>query len=514
MIVINTVDSKTFSLNGVNYVKNFLSFVAGNKLCIYNAYDRTDERVALTIYSDYTVDGVVYANVSLLQNALISVIYTRDSLGGSGGDEYTSNKSQDVETDKLSVTKYPSVKALYDWAVGKFQLALVSGTNIKTVEGQSLLGTGNIDLTKSDVGLSNVDNTTDANKPISTATQTGLNLKQNTLTETNFGTFANTLTAKDTLIDADEVVSDDSADVSKAKKTTWLNVWTNYIKVKADALYHQGTVTTNTIPKATGTRTIGNSQITDNGTNVGIGTTTPAQKLYVHGGNIGVTYPDQGTGVSKNFTIGFKTGFSGLIFDALDSGMINFIGNGSGTITRFLNKGILRCTGDSTANYIQIQNNDVNSVISNSGVGSIVLQANSGNVLINTISNNGVDKLQVNGTISATAASTASQVVIKSQLDAKANTALTVRKISTNTTLAESDNGTVILLTASCTVTLPNGLSLGWNCSFVTSAGATMTYALGGSIVLINNTATTMAEKLSHTITNTGVTNEYLTVGL
>ena len=98
--------------------------------------------------------------------------------------------------------------------------------------------------------------------------------------------------------------------------------------------------------------------------------------------------------------------------------------------------------------------------------------------------------------------------------DIKANTALTVRKISTATTLAESDNGTVILLTGSCTVTLPNGLSLGFNCSFVTATGATMTYALGGSIVLINNTATTMAEKLSHTITNTGVTNEYLTVGL
>jgi hypothetical protein len=36
-------------------------------------------------------------------------------------------------------------------------------------------------LTKSDVGLGNVDNTSDANKPISTATQTALNNKQNTL---------------------------------------------------------------------------------------------------------------------------------------------------------------------------------------------------------------------------------------------------------------------------------------------------------------------------------------------
>lgn len=37
--------------------------------------------------------------------------------------------------------------------------------------------TGNVVLTKSDVGLANVDNTTDANKPVSTATQTALDAK-------------------------------------------------------------------------------------------------------------------------------------------------------------------------------------------------------------------------------------------------------------------------------------------------------------------------------------------------
>ena len=63
-----------------------------------------------------------------------------------------------------------------------YQPTLVSGTDIKTLEGQSLLGAGNIDLTKSDVGLSNVDNTSDLNKPISTATQTALNAKENTIT--------------------------------------------------------------------------------------------------------------------------------------------------------------------------------------------------------------------------------------------------------------------------------------------------------------------------------------------
>jgi hypothetical protein len=56
------------------------------------------------------------------------------------------NKSQAVETDKLSVTKYPSVKALYDWAVGKFQSILVSGSNIKTINGSSILGSGDITI--------------------------------------------------------------------------------------------------------------------------------------------------------------------------------------------------------------------------------------------------------------------------------------------------------------------------------------------------------------------------------
>lgn len=73
-------------------------------------------------------------------------------------------------------------------ALNAKQDTLSSGTNIKTLEGQSLLGSGNIDLTKSDVGLANVDNTSDLNKPISTATQTALNAKQNTLTLTTTGT--------------------------------------------------------------------------------------------------------------------------------------------------------------------------------------------------------------------------------------------------------------------------------------------------------------------------------------
>jgi len=54
---------------------------------------------------------------------------------------------------------------------------------LKTIENQSLEGVGNIDLTKSDVGLSNVDNTSDLNKPISTLTQTALNGKEDSFSK-------------------------------------------------------------------------------------------------------------------------------------------------------------------------------------------------------------------------------------------------------------------------------------------------------------------------------------------
>jgi hypothetical protein len=90
----------------------------------------------------------------------------------------------------------------YSGLAASKQDTLVSGTNIKTLEGQSLLGSGNIDLSKSDVGLGNVDNTSDANKPVSTATQTALDTKTNKLITTNRQTASYTLV----LSDADKLV--------------------------------------------------------------------------------------------------------------------------------------------------------------------------------------------------------------------------------------------------------------------------------------------------------------------
>lgn len=107
--------------------------------------------------------------------------YTTTIRPGSINHSYVCTWAHDRDYDAtIKLPQQSGTLALVSDLAAK-QDALVSGENIKTVEGQSLLGSGNIELTKTDVGLGNVDNTSDLNKPISTATQTALNAKQDAL---------------------------------------------------------------------------------------------------------------------------------------------------------------------------------------------------------------------------------------------------------------------------------------------------------------------------------------------
>ena len=64
----------------------------------------------------------------------------------------------------------------------------------------------------------------------------------------NFGSFSNALTAKTTPVDADTLNLSDSADSNKSKKTTWLNVWDNYLKAKVQNGFISS-ATSNTVNK-------------------------------------------------------------------------------------------------------------------------------------------------------------------------------------------------------------------------------------------------------------------------
>ena len=136
-----------------------------------------------------------------------------------------------------------------------------------------------------------------------------------------------------------------------------------------------GSGTTNYVAKFTGSGTIGNSQIFDNGTNVGIGTATPDKKLVVVGDGAG-TMKIGGPGVSGNYTAISLNG-------TLDIGNYNIL---SSTTDNHLY--INRPTGNNI--YFRVNNND-QAVITGSG-----------NVGIGTTSPS--SKLHVAGTVSADAA--------------------------------------------------------------------------------------------------------------
>lgn len=83
MNFINSLNDKYFTLNGVQYFKNYVSAVHGNKIEIYNCYERKDILVPLTQFSEFTVDGSAYTSATQLQAALLDVTYSRLTTGDS-----------------------------------------------------------------------------------------------------------------------------------------------------------------------------------------------------------------------------------------------------------------------------------------------------------------------------------------------------------------------------------------------------------------------------------------------
>jgi hypothetical protein len=98
-----------------------------------------------------------------------------------------------------------------------------------------------------------------------------------------------------------------------------------------------GSGTTNYLPKFTGASALGNSQIFDNGTNVGIGTTSPSEKLHVVGNALfsGI--------VQFGSTTGFTTATQGGFFSK---------GGGNIYVANLL-------AGSAVTKIFQIQRNDV-----------------------------------------------------------------------------------------------------------------------------------------------------------
>jgi hypothetical protein len=87
-----------------------------------------------------------------------------------------------------------------------------------------------------------------------------------------------------------------------------------------------------------------------------------------------------------------------------------------------------------------------------------------------------------------------------------------VIETATNYTLSTTDNGLIIVFTASATLIIPTGLPSGFECSFVTLAGATLTVSAGAN-TLYNNTSTTLLPQLSFTLKRRIATDQYIATG-
>ena len=198
-----------FNNNGSDGTSTYVETDELGAVAFSNDYNDLDNKpvipTVITNHSELTLDDGTNPHGTTKNDVGLANVPNLDTTDAVNNSHTHSNKSiLDLITEPFTT----SLKSLYDGAVTSInnllltgqrlitsgeitKLSNTSGTNtgdettssiqtkrpLKTIEGQSLEGSGNIDLTKNDIGLGNVDNTSDLNKPISTATQIALDDK-------------------------------------------------------------------------------------------------------------------------------------------------------------------------------------------------------------------------------------------------------------------------------------------------------------------------------------------------
>lgn len=363
------------------------------------------------------------------------------------------------------------------------QNTLVSGTNIKTIETQDITGSGNIDLDKSDVGLNNVDNTSDLNKPVSTAQATINSGKANTNGSNATGTWSNIVAGNSNALGGYSYVDATTASIShiliRETATNNLKLATPTGLAAAIQAVASGNWNINSATSTAATNWT-RQQVSD--------FNTPTGFALIQALSGAANRPGAGVwGTGIQFTTADNSLYlQQLVFDVTGVGYTRVKDNGTwnawqrfsmtnvaetiSAIKTFTANNIFQGTTTfqniiNTTDNITIQGNNKGLFLGNSGNnGSILYNTNgnlditprstfhttfpSGNVIIGNSTATPTQKLVVDGEIIAQAGTASDRVVIKSQLDLKANIAApTFTGDAKAVTPAASDNDTSIATT-------------------------------------------------------------------
>ena len=218
-IVYNGEDS-TGALNDLMVTED--TTWSSTKIVSQLAVERATTNTALSFKEDKANKGIASGYASLDLNAKIPLTQIPDSVLGQL--EYMGTADMSVslpvatEKGQYWVTSYAgNGYSVGDWAVWNgVTFDKVDNTDaVNTVAGR----TGHVVLTKNDVGLSNVDNTSDLNKPVSTAVQSALDLKEpaNANIQSHIGSTSNPHSVTKTQVGLSNV--DNTSDMSKPVST-------------------------------------------------------------------------------------------------------------------------------------------------------------------------------------------------------------------------------------------------------------------------------------------------------
>jgi hypothetical protein len=235
-----------------------------------------DSFETFVVVTDPTADRTI-----TLPDATGTVALTTDITVTASSTNTLTNKSISLGSNTVT-----STLAQLNTAVSDADVASLAGT--ETLTNKTLTSpvintpTG---ITKSDVGLANVDNTTDANKPVSTATQTALDLKANTASPTFTGTVAGITSTMVGLGNVDNT-SDANKPVSTATQTA-LDLKANLAgptftgTISAAALTLSGDLTVNGT-----TTTINSTTLVVDDKNITLGDVATPSDVTADGGGI------------------------------------------------------------------------------------------------------------------------------------------------------------------------------------------------------------------------------------